>query len=66
MKQQKMEIKMERVVTYVTYELISVSAFHFVYTIISLSHSEYSNDLIMAQLSSTLAAGNLILGFQTR
>ena len=52
--------------TYVTFELISVFAVHFVYTIISLSHSEYSNDLIMAQLPSTLAAGNLISGFQTR
>ena len=31
-----------------------------------LSHSEYSNDLITAPLSSTLAAGNLISGFQTR
>ena len=65
MKQQKMGIKMERVVTYATYELISMFAFHFVYTIISLLHSEYSNDLIMTQLSSTLAAGNLISGFQS-
>ena len=63
MKQQKLEIKMERVVTYATYELISVFAFHFVFTIISLLHSEYSNDLIMAQLSSTLAAGIWCRGF---
>ena len=65
MKQQKMEIKMERVVTYATYELISVFAFHSVYTIIPLLHSEYSNDFMMAQLSSTLAAGNLMSGFQS-
>ena len=43
------------------HELISVFCFSFCL----LSHGENSNDLITAQLSSTLAAGNLISGFQT-
>ena len=45
-KQQKIEFKMESVVTYATYELISVFCFHFVYTIISLSHSEYDGTAV--------------------
>ena len=56
--------------TYATYELIRViNVFCFSFCLhynISLSQSEYSKDLIMAQPSSTLAAGNLISGFQTK
>ena len=56
-KQQNIEFKMKSIVTYATYELISVFCFLFcLHYIITFT----------PQLSSTLAAGNLILGFQTR
>ena len=37
---------MESIVTYSTYELINVFCFHFVYTILSLSHSEYNGTAV--------------------